>query len=263
MAQVVLEPGRRGDSSVKDTLSGVVEGAGALKDRLSGAVDDAEAFKDRLVSAGHDVFQDWKEEARSAWDSTSDWVELAADDQFDDWSRRYETAGTSVDEFEASVMDWMDDRRMNVQEFVQRHHEEPTQTIYQLISECKYTTKLTAWINDYPDLVEQLNGSAANYTLFAPTDQAFEKIPKHHPKPSKDELKQILFYHISDQFYPAGKVLVTHTIPSTLVADNIGGERQRLSTNIGFRGLTINFYARVVAVDTVGLSLSFGPEIDN
>ena len=38
------------------------------------------------------------------------------------------------------------------------------QQVYQLIAESKYTTKLAALVNEYPDVVELLNGTAANYT---------------------------------------------------------------------------------------------------
>lgn len=132
------------------------------------------------------------------------------------------------------------------------HHGPPNQTVYELISKSKYTTTLAKLINDYPDLVELLNGTKANYTVFAPTDAAFEKIPKHAPKPSKEQLKKILTYHVSPEFYPAGRVLVTRTIPTALEAEHIPNRPQRVSTQIGFKGLTVNFYARIVAIDIFG-----------
>lgn len=131
-------------------------------------------------------------------------------------------------------------------------HGPPNQTVYELISKSKYTTKLAKLINDYPDLVDLLNGTKANYTVFAPTDSAFEKIPKHAPKPTKEQLKKILTYHVSPEFYPAGRVLVTRTIPTALDAEFIKDEPQRLSTQVGLRGLTVNFYARIVAINIFG-----------
>lgn len=131
------------------------------------------------------------------------------------------------------------------------HHHKPNMTVYQLIAESKYTTKLAKLISEYDDLVQLLNGTAANYTVFAPTDKAFEKIPEHAPKPSKELLKEVLTYHVSSDFYPAGRILVSHTIPTLLKGEQLGGEPQRLSTNIGLRGLTVNFYSRVVAVNIV------------
>jgi len=129
------------------------------------------------------------------------------------------------------------------------HHGPPNQTVYELISKSKHTTKLAKAIDEFPDLVELLNGTAANYTLFAPTDRAFEKIPKHAPKPPKEFLKKLLTYHISPHFYPVGRLLVSRTVPTALEAEAIGGNPQRLTTNIGLRGLTINFYSRVVAAN--------------
>lgn len=131
-------------------------------------------------------------------------------------------------------------------------HHKPNKTIYELIASSKYTTKLAAAISEYPDLVVLLNGTLANYTVFAPVDSAFEKIPKGAPKPSKETLKKILLYHVSPEFYPAGKVLVTHTVPTALTVDTVGIGPQRLSTNIGLRGLTVNFYSRIIAIDIVG-----------
>lgn len=132
------------------------------------------------------------------------------------------------------------------------HHGKPNMTVYELIAKSKYTTKLAKLINEFDDLVELLNGTTANFTVFAPTDKAFEKIPKHHGKPSKEFLKKVLTYHVSPEFYPAGRVLVTRTIPTALEAEYIGKVPQRLSTQVGPRGLTVNFYSRVVAVNIFG-----------
>jgi len=129
----------------------------------------------------------------------------------------------------------------------------PNMTVYQLIASSKYTTKLAKLINEYPDLVETLNGTAANYTVFAPTDKAFEKIPEGHKKPSKELIKKVLAYHVSPDFYPAGRVLVSHTIPTALGEESLGGEPQRL--RLGFsltKGLNINFYSRIVAINIFG-----------
>lgn len=133
------------------------------------------------------------------------------------------------------------------------HHHKPNLTVYELIAQSKYTTKLAELINDYPDLVDALNGTKANYTVFAPTDKAFERIPEHAPKPSKEDLKKILSYHVSPEFYPAGRVLATHTIPTLLKGKHLPGKDavQRLSVKIGLNGLSLNFYSRVVAIDIV------------
>ncbi|KAF7898573.1 hypothetical protein EAF00_005019 [Botryotinia globosa] len=131
-------------------------------------------------------------------------------------------------------------------------HGKPNKTVYELIASSKYTTKLAELINEYPDLVDALNGTAANYTVFAPTDKAFEKIPDHHKKPSKELIKAVLEYHVSPDFYPAGRVLVSHTIPTALKEGRLGDEPQRLRVGLGLKGLAVNFYSRVIAVNIFG-----------
>ncbi len=131
------------------------------------------------------------------------------------------------------------------------HHGKPNRTVYELINESKYTTKLAKLINEYDDLVELLNGTAANYTVFAPTDKAFEKIPHHGKKPSKEFIKEVLAYHVSPDFYPAGRVLHSYTIP-TLYEPELLGHKQRLTVRVTLRGPTINFYSRIVAVNIFG-----------
>lgn len=132
------------------------------------------------------------------------------------------------------------------------HHGKPNRTVYELINESKYTTKLAKLINEDEELVKLLNSTAANFTVFAPIDLAFEKIPEHHKKPSKEFIKKLLTYHVSTDFYPAGRVLVSRTIPTALGGEYLGDEPQRLSTQISFKGLTVNFYSRVVAIDIFG-----------
>jgi uncharacterized surface protein with fasciclin (FAS1) repeats len=138
-------------------------------------------------------------------------------------------------------------------------HGKPNLTVYQLIAGSKYTTKLAKLISEYDDLVDALNGTAANYTVFAPTDAAFERIPKHHGKPSKEIIKKILSYHVSADFYPAGRVLASHTIPTIFKEDALGGESQRLRVGFGLlKGLNINFYSKVVAANIVSHAAVYG-----
>ena len=131
------------------------------------------------------------------------------------------------------------------------HHEKPNRTVYELINENKHTTKLAKLINEYDDLVKILNGTKANYTVFAPVDEAFEKIPDHAKKPSKEVLKDILLYHVSDDFYPAGRVLHSYTIPTLYEPEKLG-HKQRLTVRVTLKGPTINWYSKLVAVNVFG-----------
>jgi uncharacterized surface protein with fasciclin (FAS1) repeats len=132
------------------------------------------------------------------------------------------------------------------------HDQKPNRTVYELINESKYTTKLAKWINEFDDIVEALNSTKANYTVFAPTDEAFEKIPEHHHKPSKEVLKDILLYHVTDDLYPAGRVLHTYTIPTLFTPSKNLGHSQRLTVRVTLKGPAINFYSRLVAVNIFG-----------
>lgn len=202
--------------------------------------------KEKLVSDFENTFSKIKETSKNAFDQA---IETAADAR-DEFTQVF-------DDTAANTKSWVESAATSLNDHHGHHghhgHQgKPNLTVYQLISESKYTTKLAKLINDFPDLVEALNGTAANYTVFAPTDYAFEKIPEHAPKPSKETLKKVLEYHVSSEFYPAGRVLVTHTIPTLLEGEDIGFEAQRLSTNIGLKGLTVNFYSRIVAIDIFG-----------
>lgn len=129
------------------------------------------------------------------------------------------------------------------------HHRRSNKTIYQLILESKYTTKLAELIADDDDLVQMLNSTKANHTIFAPTDAAFKKIPKGHEKPSKEIIKKVLLYHVSPGLYPAGRVLFSKTVPTLLNESSLGDEPQRIVARVSLRGITLNFYAKIVAVN--------------
>lgn len=193
------------------------------------------------------VVADIVKSSRNAFDKAVEFAESAGEEI---WSKSKQSS-FKAESWLASQVDSFDHHGHHCDHGHDQH--KPNKTVYELISESKYTTKLAKLINEYDDLVTLLNGTAANYTVFAPIDRAFERIPEEAPKPSKEDLKRILLYHISSEFYPAGRVLVTNTIPSSLAEEAIGGELQRLSTNIGLRGLTVNFYSRIIAVDFVRL----------
>lgn len=135
-------------------------------------------------------------------------------------------------------------------------HGKSNLTIYQLISTSKYTTKFAKLVDEYDDIVQLLNSTSANYTLFVPIDDAFKNIPEDK-KPSKEFVEAVLKYHIGIGLYPAGRVLVTHTLPTALDEPLLGGNPQRLRTSVGLlSGVRVNFYSKVVAVDIVSFHVS-------
>ncbi|KAL4880122.1 FAS1 domain-containing protein [Aspergillus karnatakaensis] len=148
-------------------------------------------------------------------------------------------------------------------------------TIYQLISESKYTTILAKIIDSDQEWIDYLNTTDRKLTFFAPTDDAFRKIPhrhhdhdgdhddngdhgdhEHHHIP-KEIVRAILQYHSSPDVLKAIQLFHSHTIPTALedpllgstTGDNETGLPQRLAVRSGFRGLTLNFYSHIVAAD--------------
>jgi len=214
---------------------------------------DAVAFSGNAFDNAINSVSDAAEKAKSTFECHSSMMKWDVKEWLD-------SAVTTIDE-EVDIFDGHHDKPKHPHhpphhDHPPRHghgpHHKPNQTVYELIASSKYTTKLAKLINKFPDLVETLNGTKANYTVFAPTDEAFEKIPKHGKEPSDELLKKVLSYHVSPDFYPAGRILVTHTLPSALTEDSLGGEAQRLRVGIGLKGLTVNFYSRVVAANIFG-----------
>lgn len=217
-------------------------------------VKNAEESIVQVFEETKDILDRAFESAATAVDGTLDSIHFA---YVDGWLN----GGLFHDEFasEKEVESWL----AGDEEFMSHppHHHHPhhphhgsNKTVYQLISESKYTTKLAKLIDEHEDIVDVLNGTAANYTVFAPTDKAFEKIPKHgHHKPSKEFLKDVLLYHVSPEFHPAPEILAARTIPSLYREVELGlqAPRQRLSVQLSLKGVTVNYYVRVIAVNIV------------
>ncbi|KAJ4389054.1 hypothetical protein N0V93_006516 [Gnomoniopsis smithogilvyi] len=187
------------------------------------------------------------------WLSSPDSISKSAHDLVDTFSTGFEDVVQDIKgKFETeldSIFD--DDEDFGVDAIDRPHHGHKTSdlTIYQLISKSKYTTKFAELVDEYDDIVQLLNSTKANYTLFVPVDSAFEHIPEDK-KPSKEFIESVLKYHIGLGLYPAGRVLVTHTLPTALDEPLLGDKPQRLRTSVGLlSGVRVNFYSKVVAVD--------------
>lgn len=130
------------------------------------------------------------------------------------------------------------------------HHGHEEKTIYELIKESDYTSKFASIVDEHESIVQLLNSTKANYTLFVPINAAFEHIPDHPDhKPSKEFVEALLKYHVGEGLYPAGRILTTHTLPTTLKESWLGDRPQRLRTSVGLTGVRVNFYNKVVGAD--------------
>ena len=229
---------------------------------------DSEHFIADTKDAFESYFDQVKEKSRDAWSQVTTSSRNAVDDAFERASELGDgvyDAASDVQSLVDSAVDDVYDEAYDAFDGGHHgghgrrphhppHHDKPNMTVYQLIAESKYTTKLAKFISEFDDLVEALNSTKANYTVFAPTDKAFDKIPDKAPKPTKEQLKKLLSYHVVPDFAPAGKVLATHTFPTLLKSDSLGQEPQpqRLTPRFSLRGLTVNFYSRIVAVNIFG-----------
>jgi uncharacterized surface protein with fasciclin (FAS1) repeats len=128
------------------------------------------------------------------------------------------------------------------------HHGPPPTanlTIYELISLSNHTKIFKKLVDKFDDIVDLLNSTEANYTLFVPADSAFEHIPKDK-KPSDEFLAKVVKYHILEGLYPARKAFSSPTLPTILEEKLLGGP-QRLRTSVGIiSGVHLNFYSKVI-----------------
>lgn len=144
-------------------------------------------------------------------------------------------------------------------------HHPPHLTVYELINKSKYTTKFAKLVNEFDEIVKLLNSTKVNSTVFVPTDKAFEKIPDHGHKPSKEILAKVLAYHIASSLYPARRVFTAHTIPTllngTFLSEVPAKTPQRLAVKLGWTGLFIDGYSRVTYPNIVSASQCIIPEV--
>lgn len=124
------------------------------------------AKADELVNELGDTINDFVDSSKTVFDQAIDYAKEAG-----------EKVSKQCHNVAFDAQSWIESAANNVEEFGDHHghhghhgHDhKPNQTVYELISKSKYTTKLAALINEYEDIVELLNGTSANFTVFAPT----------------------------------------------------------------------------------------------
>ncbi|QGA21450.1 hypothetical protein EYB26_009161 [Talaromyces marneffei] len=129
------------------------------------------------------------------------------------------------------------------------HQENATSTIYEQISTNKHTRIFTRIINQYDEVVEYLNSTSANYTIFVPIDAAFKGIHDKHHNISKETILHWLEYHISPEVFTFHDFFNVQTVPTLSHEKTKGKFPQRISTSLTRKGLTLNFYSHVIRSD--------------
>ncbi|KAB5582240.1 fasciclin domain-containing protein [Coniochaeta sp. 2T2.1] len=196
----------------------------ALPEKTS---EEVHSIWNDLSDGAESLFGDLKHKVSSAKDELLSAIELALEDVEDG-------AEEKVD------IDWPGHGH-------HKHpHDHPDLTIYELISKSEHTTNFTKLVNEYDDIVDLLNSTKANYTLFVPVDSAFAHLPDHK-KPSKEFVEAVVRYHIGLDAYDGHKLFAhTKTIPTILDEELLGGEPQRLRVEPGLFGIKVNFYASII-----------------
>lgn len=157
---------------------------------------------------------------------------------------------SSVDTAANALHNWVDDAiadSVNGGHHDHDHQDYASRTLYEIINENEHTTRFAKLINDRPDLVDLLNSTKTNSTLFVPIDDAFKHVPdddKH--KPSKEFIDDLVLYHVGLGNFPVHHIIDTHTFPTALKEKYLGDEPQRLRLRLGFTGVRVNFYSKVV-----------------
>lgn len=133
-------------------------------------------------------------------------------------------------------------------------HGEPDMTLLQLISKSPVHTKLLNFLKDDEEIMEFLNSTEHNYTIFAPTDKAIVKFEeaRDYEKPPKEEIHKILQYHVAPEIYPVRRILSLLSLPTILKPKLLGDEGQRVHIGLDLTGVKINFYSKVVKANVFG-----------
>ncbi|OAA73797.1 Fasciclin domain family protein [Cordyceps fumosorosea ARSEF 2679] len=133
-----------------------------------------------------------------------------------------------------------------------KHPKTKLTTVYQTLQQLPGAGNFTKLLDDFPDLVDALNGTSddgGEHTLFLPLDDAFDKIPDKFKHPSHEALGKFLHYHVVPGTKRAVDVLTSYTLESEAVERGLGGEHQRIRVGASLAGVTLNGYAKIKAVD--------------
>lgn len=134
--------------------------------------------------------------------------------------------------------------------------EPPVLTIYQTLQSLEGAAgEFTKLLDGFPELVDSLNSTEVEHTLFLPIDAAFDKIPDKFKHPSKEALEKFLRYHLVAGTKLAGDVVTSYTLESEAHESHLGGENQRIRVGASLAGVTLNGYAKIKAVDIVRVHL--------
>lgn len=208
-----------------------------------------------------DTFKNLKDDIKQSLEDIPNRLRKSLDEATDQLSTEISSAiHNKLQDEETFYKDLTDDDGADSEEFASMFGRTggdfTDHTTYELIAKSNYTKKFFKLVKEHDKFGKLLNSTDQNYTLFVPTDEAFEHIPhddKH--KPSDEFVEDVLNYHLGIGEYPASRILFTHTVPTTLKEKLLGDKPQRLRTSVGLSGVRVNLYSKVIAVNFVSLHI--------
>ena len=144
MSQIAIEPRPAPEPVLSDRPAKANELVNELEKTVSDTIDSSKTVLDLAIDYANDAGETVSSKCHETAFDTESWIESATTD-VEDFGKHHGRHGGHGP------------------------HHKPNLTVYELISKSKYTTKLAALIDEYEDVVELLNGTSANFTIFAPT----------------------------------------------------------------------------------------------
>ena len=151
MSQVAIESERTPESFL-ERIPSKDEAVKQFQDSFTKLIDSSKDAFDNAIERATETKEEISGQAYETAYHVSSWLDSAAD--------RIEELGEDVMSFSEDDKDHHGGHKGH-----HGHCKKPNMTVYELISKSKYTTKLAALINEYEDVVELLNGTAANYSV--------------------------------------------------------------------------------------------------
>ena len=155
MSQVAIESDQSPQSYL-ERIPSKDEAIKQLQNSFAELVDTSKNALDDAIEYATETTEDVSDKAYETAYHVSSWLDSAAD--------RVQELGEDVVPFSEDDEEHHGGKGRKGRKGHHGHCKKPNLTVYELISKSKYTTKLAALINEYEDVVELLNGTAANYS---------------------------------------------------------------------------------------------------
>lgn len=125
------------------------------------------------------------------------------------------------------------------------------ESVYQIIQESGHE-RFAALLRGQEALRSRLAGAEGQFTVFVPTDEAFQKLDMYQ----SDEalVREMVEYHVLEGVYSVDALRGMQTVP-TVLEERGTARRQRLRVGGGGEDVVLNFYSRLLGGESVSAFL--------